>query len=141
MIETTDNAKIALTIFDAWNSKDYDRALSVLADDFKVIEVASGDTYEGAEGLMREYTMWHGALSDGRIDVTNVIASGDNVAIESIVRGTHDGPFPTDGGELPGTGRAIEFAMCTIAFIRDGKYALERHYFDLQSLLAQLGAS
>ena len=51
MIETTTNATIALTIFEAWNSKDYDRALyKVLADDFKAIEVASGDTYVGPEG-------------------------------------------------------------------------------------------
>ena len=86
-------------------------------------------------------TLWHTALSDGRIDVINVIASGDNVADRVDRSRDARWPFPTDDGDLPGTGRAIEFEMCTIAFIKDGKYALERHYFDMESLLAQFGAS
>jgi steroid delta-isomerase-like uncharacterized protein len=136
-VQLDDNAQIAVTIFEAWNSKDYARAYKVLAEDFKAIEVATGDTYVGADGLLQEYTLWHTALSDGWIDVINVISSGDHVAVESIVRGTHDGPFATRDRELPPTGRAIVFEMCTIAFIRDGKYALERHYFDMESLLEQ----
>jgi predicted ester cyclase len=134
------NAKIALTIFEAWNTKDYDRAYSVLADDFKAVEVATGATFAGPTGLKQEYTLWHTAMSDGRIDVTNVISAGDSVAIESMVRGTHDGLFVTDAAELTPTGQSIEFPMCTIAAIVDGAYALERHYFDMQSLLKQFGA-
>jgi steroid delta-isomerase-like uncharacterized protein len=139
-IHLTANAQIAVTIFEAWNTKDYARAYGVLADDFKAIEVPTGDTYVGADGLLQEYNLWHAALSDGRIDVTTAISSGDHVAIESVVRGTHDGPFETRDGELPASGRAIMFEMCTIAYIKDGKYALERHYFDMKSLLAQFGA-
>jgi steroid delta-isomerase-like uncharacterized protein len=134
------NAKIALTILEAWNTKDYERAYGVLADDFEAVEVATGATFAGPTGLRQEYTLWHTAMSDGRIDVTNVISSGSSVAIESMVRGTHDGIFVTDIEELAATGRSIEFPMCTIATIVNGAYALERHYFDMQSLLKQFGA-
>jgi steroid delta-isomerase-like uncharacterized protein len=137
----TENAKIALTIFEAWNDKDYERAFEILADDFTVVEVASGETYTGREGLIREYNMWHGAFSDGFIHVQNVIASGDRVAIETLVTGTHDGPFPTHAGVIEPTGRQLEFAMCTIALIKDGKYSVERHYFDEASMLKQLGVA
>lgn len=135
-----ENARVALTIFAAWNERDYDRALVVLDDDLEVVEVATGETFRGPQGLLSEYEKWAGALSDGWIDVMNVVESGEWVAMETVVRGTHDGDFPTPDGSIPPTGRQLEFEMCTVARIKDGKEILERHYFDVDSMMRQLGA-
>ena len=140
MAEHGENARIAMTIFEAWNDRDYDRALAILGDDFQVTEVATGETFKGAAGLLDEYEKWATALSDGRVDVTNVVESGDWVAMETVVTGTHDGVFATDDGEIAPSGRRIEFEMCTVACVKDGKEVLERHYFDAESFVRQLRA-
>ena len=134
-------AQVAVTIFEAWNAKDYDRGVSVLADDFEVIEVATGESFRGARGLLDEYRKWHAAVSDGWIDIKTVISSGGTVAMETVVRGTHDGAFPMPSGDIPPSGNKLEFEMCTISHVRDEKeLVLERHYFDMDSMLRQLGA-
>lgn len=141
MSQYSPNEQVAVTVLESWNSKEYDKAMAVLADDFEVVEVANGDTYRGADGLLAEFTKWHTAMSDGVMHIKTVIGKGDLVAIETLVTGTHDGPFATGDGDLPPTGNAIEFPMCTIATIREGKERQERHYFDLESIMTQLGAS
>jgi steroid delta-isomerase-like uncharacterized protein len=133
-------AQVAVDILEAWNDKDYQRGMASVSDDFEVIEVATGETFQGAQGLLDEYTKWHTALSDGWMDIRTVIASGDQVAIETIVRGTHDGVFALPDRDIPPSGNEIEFRMCTISVVRDGKEIQERHYFDNESMLRQLGA-
>jgi steroid delta-isomerase-like uncharacterized protein len=132
---------VAVSILEAWNEKDYDRGFAALADDFTVIEVSTGETYTGRDGLRDEYTKWHTGFSDGWMEITTVIENGNGlVAVETIVHGTHDGVFVTPEREYPPSGRRLHFEMCTIAHVRDGKEFLERHYFDGESFLRQLVA-
>jgi steroid delta-isomerase-like uncharacterized protein len=138
---TYDEAEqVAVAILEAWNTKEYDKGVALLHEEFEVVEVATGDSYRGGAGLLAEYTKWHTGLSDGFMHIQTVIGKGELVAIETIVRGTHDGVFAGPDGDLPPTGRSIEFPMCTISTVRDGKELHERHYFDGGSLLRQLGA-
>jgi steroid delta-isomerase-like uncharacterized protein len=136
-----DIAQVAVNILEAWNDKEYQRGMDSVSDDFEVIEVATGESYRGAQGLLDEYTKWHTALSDGWMDIRTVISSGDQVAIETIVRGKHDGVFAMPDRDIPPSGNEIEFRMCTISVVRDGKEVEERHYFDNESMLRQLGAA
>lgn len=140
MTTPDDAAAIALTVFEAWNANDFERARAVLAPDFTATEVGTGQTYGGADGLRHEFDLWRAALPDGRIDVTTVVASGEHVVIESVVRGTHDGPFATKDGLIPASGRSIELPMCTIVRVKDNQYCANRHYFDSDALFVQLGA-
>jgi steroid delta-isomerase-like uncharacterized protein len=133
-------AQVAVGILEAWNDKDYERGARLLSEDFEVVEVATGETFRGASGLLDEYRKWHTGLSDGRMDIQTVISSGDQVAVETIVRGTHDGVFALPDRDIPPSGNQIAFRMCTISVVRDGKEVQERHYFDNESLLKQLGA-
>jgi steroid delta-isomerase-like uncharacterized protein len=133
-------AQVAVDILEAWNDKDYERGMNSVSDDFEVIEVATGESFRGAQGLLDEYTKWHTALSDGWMDIRTVISSGDQVAIETIVRGTHDGVFALPDRDIEPSGNQVEFRMCTISVVRDGKEVQERHYFDNESMLRQLGA-
>jgi steroid delta-isomerase-like uncharacterized protein len=136
-----DIAQVAVNILEAWNDKEYQRGMDSVSDDFEVIEVATGESFRGAQGLLDEYTKWHTALSDGWMDIRTVISSGDQVAIETIVRGMHDGVFAMPDRDIPPSGNEIEFRMCTISVVRDGKEVEERHYFDNESMLRQLGAA
>ena len=139
--EYSENAKVALTNFWAWNERDFDRGIQAVSDDFVCVEVASGETYTGHTGLRDEYEKWATALSDGKCEVKNVIDDGEWIVVETIVSGVHDGMLPTPEGDVPPTGRQLAFEMCTVHHIQNGKEDLRRHYFDIQSMMRQLGRS
>jgi predicted ester cyclase len=63
------------------------------------------------------------------------------VAIEVTWEGTHSGPMATpDGQELPPSNKRITVKSVEVIEIEDGKIKALRHYFDLMTLLQQIGA-
>jgi predicted ester cyclase len=61
-------------------------------------------------------------------------ADGAAVA-EARYRGTHTGPFLG----IPPTGRSIDLPIAVVVTFEDGLMAGERFYYDLATLLRQLG--
>jgi hypothetical protein len=60
----------------------------------------------------------------------------DAVRVEVVVRGTHLSGWPG----LPATERRVEFPLCRVyTFDADDRLAGERIYYDLGSVLRQLG--
>ena len=55
--------------------------------------------------------------------------------------GTHTGPLATPMGVIPPTGRRVDFPLCDVWEVRDGKVVSTHNYFDVMSLLGQLGIS
>jgi len=62
------------------------------------------------------------------------------VTLEITWRGTHTGPLQTPGGALPPSGRKMEIRACQVVEVADGRVNAIRHYFDMATLLQQLGA-
>jgi predicted ester cyclase len=58
---------------------------------------------------------------------------------EFIGRGTHNGPLVSAAGEVPPTGRSVEFRLCEVYEFRDGKIVSGHTHFDSLGLMAQLG--
>jgi predicted ester cyclase len=73
------------------------------------------------------------------VEVVNVIAGENGGVAEFIGRGTHTGPLTGPAGTIPPTGRRIEFPLCDVWKVRDGRFAGNRCYYDLLGLLGQLG--
>jgi hypothetical protein len=60
----------------------------------------------------------------------------ESVILEVTLSGTHTGTWRG----LPGTGREVEFPVCSVfAFDDHGKIAGERIYYDRATVLRQLG--
>lgn len=93
---------------------------------------------EGREGAKAFYGSLWAALSDGSIEVHDVIADGDRAAARLTLRGTHD------GGELmgvPPSGARVEVdAQSFFAFDGDGRIAERWQSLDALTLLTQIGA-
>jgi steroid delta-isomerase-like uncharacterized protein len=81
------------------------------------------------------HTMYRSAFPDVRIQVNDVIAEGDKVAVRWSGSGTHRG---NDLG-FPATGTAIEFTGMTIGRIENGKLVEGWNVFDQLGMLQQLG--
>jgi len=71
--------------------------------------------------------------------ITNVIDSGDWVAVEYRVRGTHNGPLEMASGTIPATGKTAELSGAEFFETRNGKIVTDRNYIDSLDLMRQLG--
>ncbi len=63
------------------------------------------------------------------------------MAIELTWEGTHIGPMAMpDGQELPPSNKRMTVKSVEVIEIEDGKIKVLRHYFDLMTILEQIGA-
>jgi steroid delta-isomerase-like uncharacterized protein len=132
---TVDNTSIVRQMYEAFNDRDLDRFES-----FTVPDARSTLVPFGIKLRPREHAeLWANAFSDGRIEPTTFVAQGDLVVAEFTGRGTHTGPLRTPAGEIPATHRRVELPFIEVFRIRNGKVVESRSYFDVASMLAQLG--
>jgi steroid delta-isomerase-like uncharacterized protein len=134
-----DSAGIIRKLFDGFNNKDYDAIEALAADDFDLIDVGSGKKYQGVEGARRNAEGWLTAFPDVKVELLNVVASGDWAVAEAVGRGTHAGPMQTPMGEVAPTGTKMELHFCSVVKVRDGKIVEERDYYDVMTIASQLG--
>jgi predicted ester cyclase len=135
-----DHASTARQTYEDWNAREFDRIAEQMADGGEILDVGSGTRFSGPEGSKRYSKMWADAFPDGRIQIDNVISSGDTVVVELTGRGTQTGTLKTPAGEIPATGSTVTLQLCDVLeFTSDGKIKAQRSYFDSASLLAQLG--
>ena len=132
---TLDNGAILREVYAAWNKKDLNRVASYATSDARMKNVPLGATTG-----FREYTEgWARAFPDGQIQVTTLVAQGDNVVAECIGRGTHTGALTGPAGDIPATGRHVELQFVEFYRFSNGKITEGRMYFDAATMMAQLG--
>jgi len=128
-------------LYERFNAGDLEGVLALLTDDFVLEDVAAGATFNGPDGFREWVEPFVRAMPDARTEVTRVVDGGEWVATEHTGRGTHTGPLATPAGEVPPTGRAVELRFGEFFQLRDGKVASLRAYWDIASLLRQVGAA
>jgi predicted ester cyclase len=72
-------------------------------------------------------------------EITNAFATEDQVVIEFTGRGTNTGPLHMPTGDVPPTGRNTELRFCEVFQIKDRKIVSLHAYYDLMTMLQQLG--
>ena len=82
---------------------------------------------------------WATAFPESRATFHNAYVIGNTVVLELTWNGTHTGPMMTPNGEVPATGKNISMRACQVVEIKDGKASSMVQYFDINTMLAQLG--
>jgi steroid delta-isomerase-like uncharacterized protein len=133
----TEAAKALIT---AYNDKNWDRVKAGITPDFLYEEVATARRIEGADQTVTAWKGWAQAFPDSKasFDRTHV-AGNDTVVLELTWRGTHQGPLETPAGSIPATGKKIEIRAVAIIELKGEKARTQRHFFDMATLLQQLG--
>ena len=128
--------------FDAFNARDVERGGNMLTGSAELLDVASNQRFTGPDGLRQYWQGWFGAFSDGKVEVVNSHASDDGTVVTEFVgRGTHDGTLVGPGGQsVPATGRQVNVSFCQVATVQDNKITGARVYWDMMTMLGQLGA-
>ena len=123
----------------AYNDKNWDAARASITPDFVYDEVATERKVQGVDNVMPLWKEWAEALPDSKATFDNAYVSGNTVVIELTWRGTHTGPLNLPSGPVPGTGKSIEIRSCNVFEITGDKASMQRQYFDMGTMLRQLG--
>ena len=123
----------------AYNAKDWDGVARTITSDALYDEVANRRVARGTSDVIASWKGWAEAMPDSNGTIESALVSGNTVILELTWRGTHTGPLRTPGGDLPATGNTFEVRACMIVDVSGGQARVMRHYFDMVTMLTQLG--
>jgi steroid delta-isomerase-like uncharacterized protein len=130
-------AKATVTVF---NDRDWAKAKTVLTPDFVYDEIATARKVTGADQTLDLWKGWAQAFPDSKGTIQNARATGDGtVVLEVTWKGTHKGALQTPTGPIAATNKSIEVRACAVLEIQGERARSERHYFDMATLLRQIG--
>jgi steroid delta-isomerase-like uncharacterized protein len=135
-----DFTKISRDYIEAFNAANWTRVKETLTDNSLYNEAGTQRRLKGADAIVTALQGWKRAFPDAKGKITNAISTGNSVVLEITWEGTHTGPLEGPGGTITATGkRQITPAAMLISFDGD-KIKESRHYFDMMTLLQQIGA-
>jgi steroid delta-isomerase-like uncharacterized protein len=130
----------AKALIEAYNAKDWNRARAGMTAEFDYDEIATGRRMTGPDAAIEAFQGWAQAFPDSKGTFRGAHAAGDGtVVLEVTWSGTHQGTLQTPKGPVAPTGRRIEVPACAVFEMAGEKARAQRHYFDMVTLLRQLG--
>ena len=134
VIETAKAATIA------YNDKNWDKVKAVFAENGVYDEKGTGRRIQGIKQIIEAWQGWGKAIPDSKATFVAEYASGDTAVLEVVWKGVHTGPLQTPTGIIPPSNKRIELPTCQVFKVEDGKVKSFTHYFDMVTLLTQIGA-
>jgi steroid delta-isomerase-like uncharacterized protein len=92
--------------------------------------------YQGPDAVARRYRGLWATFPDLNVRMRRIVSIEDGFAVsEHVLSGTHRGPL----FGVPGTGNRVEVDTAVVWELRDGRIKGETVYFDLATMLRQVG--
>jgi steroid delta-isomerase-like uncharacterized protein len=121
---------------EGWSGGKYDLAYEIISPDM-VVHGAGGQTVGmGPDGLIDLIKTWRTAFPDGRMEIDDLIAEGDTVAIRNTWHGTHEAEFYG----VPPSGKQVAVTSVGIDRVKDGLVAEGWGELDMVGMMQQMGA-
>lgn len=130
-----DHAATVRRVYDLINAGDIDGFGTLMAADFVEHEQLPG-LKPTKEGVLAFFRMQRAAFPDMRMQVEDILASGDRVAVRVRYTGTHQGDFMG----MPPTGKRVDAQLIDIMVMGDDGLCHE-HWgvMDQLTMMQQLG--
>ena len=125
----------------AFNEKNWGAVRASISPDFVYDEVATNRKVQGVDQVIPLWQGWATAFPDSKATFQRELPSGNTVVLEVTWRGTHSGPLQTPNGPIAATGNRIEVRACMAIEVAGDKAKAQRHYFDMGTLLQQIGVA
>jgi steroid delta-isomerase-like uncharacterized protein len=129
------NAELVRTTLDLLNADDLDACVARMAPEFVMHLAESPEPLPGPEAWRQGAMMMRRAFPDLHIDLDDIVAGEDRVAVRLTLQGTHAGEFL---GFAP-TGRRVKYVSHEFYRVVDGVFAEEWICSDTATLFRQLG--
>jgi len=124
----------------AYNDKNWDKVKAVFAENGVHDEKGTGRRIQGVGQVVEAWQGWAKAIPDSKATFVGEYASGDTAIMEVVWKGVHTGPLQTPTGTIPSSNKRIELPACQVIKVEGGKVKNFTHYFDMVTLLTQIGA-
>ncbi|MGH2668350.1 MAG: ester cyclase [bacterium] len=124
----------------AYSDKNWPAARAALTPDAVYDEVATHRRVQGVDEVITLWQGWAAAFPDSRATFHGAVATGSTVVLEVTWEGTHQGALQTPEGPIAPTGKRIELRACQVIELAGEKVKVYRQYFDMATMLHQLGA-
>ena len=135
-----DLVEIASGMVDAFNAADWDRAAEHLTSGAVYNELGTQRTINGRDDIIQALQGWKAAMPDVKGTITNSFSDGNTVSLEVSWTGTQTGPLETPSGAIPPSGKSMTTPSSWLLEFEGEKIKESRHYFDMVTLLTQIGA-
>jgi steroid delta-isomerase-like uncharacterized protein len=134
------NIDLARQHLEAFCAHDWSRYRAALAPDATYEEKATQQRLQGPDAILQAVKGWAEAFPDLQMRITQSLAADDTVVLELTWEGTHQGTLRAPSGPLAPTGKHGRIDSIQVVTCKNGKIAEVHHYFDMMTLLQQLGA-
>lgn len=120
----------------AWNAHDADRVVAYFTDDATYEDVAMGQVNTGKDQIREFAAAMFRSMPDMNVELVSLCSAGDWVASEWVMTGTQ-----TEDSILgvPATGKPFRIRGASVGEIAEDKIKRISDYWNLASLLQQLG--
>ncbi|MEC7764138.1 MAG: ester cyclase [Pseudomonadota bacterium] len=136
MTSADENIETLLKAFSALNHRDLDACTSLMIEDF-IINIAEMPHQKRGRAAWRKHAeVLFEAFPDARVDVDDILATDEKVAVRVTISGTHQGEFM---GARP-TGKRVSYTSHEVYRFEGGKLAEEWICSDMMTLFMQIGA-
>lgn len=130
-----ENKQFAQQAIAAINERNLDKYVQMLDDSFVKETETLPAPLRGHDAARQLRESYFKGIPDFRIEIEQIITSGDFVVTRSHATGTHTGTFTG----IPATNKKIDTHGCNVVQLRNGKAVHSRLYADNASLFQQLG--
>ena len=127
----------ATRFFAALNQGDLDAVEALVADEFVGTVPVSPDPIRGPKGLRGFSAMLLAAFPDLQIEVEEIVAEDNTVAVLVRAQGTHRGEF----AGMPPTGTHAMWNVTHFMQLRDQQLCSDRMFPDVAAIMRQLGSA
>lgn len=118
-----------------WSTQDIERVILVCTDQCVYEDVPLGVVNHGNQELRAFGKQVFDAFPDFNIELATRVAAGDWAMLEWTMSGTHQGDLP----DMPATGKPFSVRGATTLQLEDGRISRNSDYWDMATLLTQLG--
>jgi predicted ester cyclase len=138
-----ENLQLMITLDDAWNSQDWDTFKKRHAEETAVYWPGQPEPTRGRKAHHEEAVRFFKMFPDNHVEnrpYKVLFGQGDWTCSVATFTGTMKGPMiGTDGKEIPPTNKKFKVEFCTVAHWKDGEIIEEKLFYDLMSLMKQIG--
>jgi steroid delta-isomerase-like uncharacterized protein len=133
---------VSRKLTDAINTHKAEAVGNLYAADAVAYDPMYPEPLRGRDAIKRDYTGYLRGFPDIRFEILTIVEKDDRSgAGEMRFTGTQTGPLETPtGGEVPPTNKRVDIKGAVFAKVNDsGEIVEERRYYDVASMLRQLG--
>jgi steroid delta-isomerase-like uncharacterized protein len=131
---------LARETVEAFGAGDWDRLRAALAPGAVWEQICTQERFEGADAIVELNRRWKQAFPDAVAEIISAVGTEDAAVLEVSFTGTQDGALESPQGAIPPSGKQATVRTANVVRATDGKIAHVCQYFDLLTILAQIGA-